>query len=252
MRVGVLVEGFGDGPPVVLANSLGTTMELWDPQFAALRRRYRVYRYDHRGHGGTARSDGPYDVADLAADVLELADRFGLDRFSFVGLSLGGAVGQWLGANAPERVDRLVLASTSVRFPGAETYADRAALVRRDGMEPIVESGLGRWFTPQADPAVVDRFRTMLRGNDPEGYAAGCEAVARWDFGDDVRRIGAPTLAIAGRDDPTTTPEHLQAIADAVPGARLAVLDGAHLCSAESPDAFNEAMLAHLDGKDSP
>jgi 3-oxoadipate enol-lactonase len=250
VKVGSLVEGPADAPAVVFANSLGTTLELWDAQAAALRDAYRIVRFDHRGHGRTPASEGPVDVADLAGDALELADELGIDRFSVVGCSLGGAVGQWLGANAPERIDRLVLASTSVRFPGAETYLDRAAMVRRDGVGPIVEAGLGRWFTPQADPAVVDRFRTMLLGIDPQGYAAGCEAVARWDFREDASRIAAPTLAVAGRDDPTTTPEHLRQIADIVPGARLALLDGAHLCAAESPEAFTDALLAHLDGKE--
>ncbi|HVV60113.1 MAG TPA: 3-oxoadipate enol-lactonase [Gaiellaceae bacterium] len=249
MKVASLVEGPADAPAVIFGNSLGTTLELWDPQAAALRATHRVVRFDHRGHGRTPGTDR-VDVADRAGDVLELADELGLDRFSFVGLSLGGAVGQWLGANAPERLDRLVLASTAVRFPNAATYLDRAAFVRREGLAPVVEAGLGRWFTPRADPAVVDRFRTMLLGIDPEGYAAGCEAVARWDFRSAASRIAAPALAVAGRDDPTTTPEVVREVADAVPGARLVVLDGAHLCSAESPDAFTEALLAHLDGKE--
>jgi 3-oxoadipate enol-lactonase len=250
VKVGSLVEGPADGPAVVFGNSLGTTLELWDAQAAALRTTHRVVRFDQRGHGRTPASAGQVDVAALAGDVLELADELGLERFSFVGCSLGGAVGQWLGANAPGRVDRLVLSSTAVRFPGAETYVERAALVRRDGLEPIVEAGLARWFTRRADPAVVDRFRTMLLGIDPEGYAAGCEAVAHWDFREEVGRIAAPLLAVAGRDDPTTTPDHLRQVADAVPGAKLAVLDGAHLCAAESPEAFTDALLAHLDGKE--
>jgi 3-oxoadipate enol-lactonase len=249
VKAGVLVEGPADAPAVVFANSLGTTLELWDAQAAALRATHRVVRFDHRGHGRTPGA-GRVDVADLAGDVLELADELGIDRFSFVGLSLGGAVGQWLGANEPERLHRLVLASTALRFPGAETYADRAAFVRREGLGPIVEAGLARWFTPQADPAVVDRFRAMLLGVDPEGYAAGCEAVARWDFRGEARRIAVPTLAVAGRDDPTTTPDVVREVADAVPGSRLVVLDGAHLCPAESPEPFTAALLAHLDAKE--
>jgi 3-oxoadipate enol-lactonase len=249
VKVGAIVEGPEDAPAVIFANSLGTTLELWDAQAAALRGSRRVVRFDQRGHGRTARSAGPAGVPELAADLLELADRLGIARFSLVGCSLGGAVAQWVGANAPERVERLVLVSTSVRFPGAETYVERADLVRRDGLEPIVDAGLARWFTPGADPAVVARFRTMLLGIDRDGYADGCEAVARWDFRDDVGRIAAPTLAVAGRDDPTTTPEHLRAIAAAAAGTLL-VLDGAHLCSAESPEAFTEALLVHLDGKE--
>jgi 3-oxoadipate enol-lactonase len=207
-------------------------------------------RFDQRGHGRTPRSQGPADVPDLAADLLELADGLGIERFSLVGCSLGGAVAQWVAATAPERIERLVLVSTSVRFPGAETYLERAALVRRDGLDPIADAGLARWFTPRADPDVLARFRAMLLGIDRDGYADGCEAVARWDFRAEVGRIAAPMLAVAGRDDPTTTPEHLQEIADAVPRGRLVVLDGAHLCAAENADAFSRALRAHLDGKE--
>lgn len=249
MKVGALVEGPEGAPAVLFANSLGTTLELWDAQAAALRGSRRVVRFDQRGHGRTARSDRPAEVADLAGDLLELADGLGLECFSLVGCSLGGAVAQWVAANAPDRVDRLVLVSTSVRFPGAETYFERAELVRRDGLEPIADAGLARWFTPGADPALVARFRAMLLGIDPNGYADGCEAVARWDFRDGVGRLAAPTLAVAGRDDPTTTPEHLRAIA-AGAGGTLLVLDGAHLCSAESAAAFTAALLVHLDGKE--
>jgi 3-oxoadipate enol-lactonase len=249
VKVGALVEGPEDAPAVVFANSLGTTLELWDAQAAALRGSHRVVRFDQRGHGRTPRSDGPVDVAVLAGDLLELADALGLGRFSLVGCSLGGAVAQWVAANAPGRVDRLVLVSTSVRFPGAETYLERAELVRRDGLEPLVAAGLARWFTPHADPALVERFRAMLLGIDRDGYADGCEAVARWDFRADVGRLAAPTLAVAGRDDPTTTPEHLRVIAAAAAGTLL-VLDGAHLCSAESADAFTEALLVHLDRRE--
>jgi 3-oxoadipate enol-lactonase len=250
VKVAAVVDGPEDAPAVIFANSLGTTLELWDAQAEALRDSHRVVRFDHRGHGRTPRSPGPVAVPDLAADLLELADGLGLARFALVGCSLGGAVAQWVAVHAPERVDRLVLVSTSVRFPGAESYGERAELVRRDGLEPIVDTGLARWFTPSADPTLVGRFRTMLLGIDPDGYADGCEAVARWDFRADVARIAAPTLAVAGRDDPTTTPEHLRTIA-AADGGTLLVLDGAHLCSAESARAFTEALRVHLDGKES-
>jgi 3-oxoadipate enol-lactonase len=244
----VQVEGPADAPAVVFANSLGTTLDLWDAQAAALCGRYRVVRFDHRGHGDTPLASAPFGVADLARDVLELADDLGLDRFSFVGLSMGGAVGQWLGANAAERLDRLVLACTSARFGTPELWHERAALVRADGMEAVADGVMGRWFTPDTDAAVVARYRTKVCAVPPDGYAACCEALAAWDFRDQLSRIAVPTLAIAGDADPSTPPAELETIVAAVPGARLATLHAAHLANVEQPDGFTRATTDHLDG----
>jgi 3-oxoadipate enol-lactonase len=221
---------------LVLSNSLGTTRELWDRQVPALEPHLRLLRYEHRGRDS---------VEALARDVLELLDAEGVERASFCGVSIGGAVGMWLGANAPERIDRLVLACTSARFGPPEAYRERAQLVRREGTAPIVEATLDRWFTPRFTER--EPFRRMLLDAPREEYAACCEAVAKWDFRDDLTRISVPTLVVAGAEDPTSPPPHGQLIAEQVLGAALVVLpEAAHLANVEQADAFNAAVLEHL------
>lgn len=250
MRPHAQVDGPAAAPAVVFANSLGSRLALWDVQVEALAGDWRVVRYDHRGHGGTPLSPEPFEVADLARDVLELADDLGLERFSFVGLSMGGAVGQWLGANAPERLDRLVVACTAARFGTPEQWHERAAIVREQGVEPLADAVMARWFRPEADPGVVARYREMLCATPAEGYAACCDALAAWDFRNDLARIAVPTLVIAGDADPSTPPSELEAIAAAVPAARLVTLHAAHLANVEQPAEFTRAMASHLEGRE--
>lgn len=248
MRVNARVDGPDSAAAVVFASSLGTTLELWDAQVEAFAGRWRVVRYDHRGHGGSPVEEEPFDVADLAGDVLSLADELGLERFSFVGLSMGGAVGQWLGANAPDRLDRLVVACTSARFGEPAQWLERAATVRAQGVASVAEAALGRWFTPELDAETVARYREMLCGVPAEGYAGCCEALARWDFRDQLGRIAVPTLAVAGARDPSTPPAELEAIVAGVPGARLATIEGAaHLANVERSAEFTRAVADHLE-----
>lgn len=223
---------------VVLSNSLGTTSGLWDRQLPALEPRFRVVRYEHRGRTS---------VEALARDLLELLDAEGVERAHLCGVSLGGAVAMWLGANVPDRVDRLVLACTTSRFPDPGRYRERAQLVRAEGTTSLVDATLDRWFTPGF--AERERFAAMLRAAPREEYAACCEAVAAWDFYGRLGEIAAPTLVVAGSEDPTVPPQEAERLAAAIPDARLIVLEGAaHLANAERPDAFNEAVLAHLGG----
>jgi 3-oxoadipate enol-lactonase len=250
MRPHAKIDGPPEAPAIVFANSLGSRLELWDAQAAALAGSWRVVRYDHRGHGGTPVVPGPFEVADLARDVLEIADGLGLERFSFVGLSMGGAVGQWLGANAPDRLDGLVLACTSARFGTPELWRERAATVRAEGMEAVADAVMARWFTPAADPELVAHYRAMLCATPAEGYAACCEALAAWDFRRDLPRIAVPTLAIAGDVDPSTPPGELDAIVAAVPDARLVTLHAAHLANVEQPAAFTRAVVTHLEARE--
>jgi 3-oxoadipate enol-lactonase / 4-carboxymuconolactone decarboxylase len=220
---------------LILSNSLGTDRHLWDAQMPALHG-IDVILYEHRGR--TA-------VEELGMDVLDLLDENGVERASFCGVSLGGAVCMWVAANAPERVERLVLACTSARFDAPEAYRERAGLVRAEGTAPIAEATLDRWFTPRF--ADRDPFRRMLLDADRERYAACCEAVAGWDFRERLGEITAPTLVVAGAEDPATPPPHLEAIADGIPGARLVVLpEAAHLANVEQADRFNTALLEEL------
>jgi 3-oxoadipate enol-lactonase len=242
-------EGRPDGPPLVLSNSLGTTLDMWEPQMTALRARFRVIRYDTRGHGGSPVPPAPYDVADLGADLLALFDRLGLERASLCGLSLGGLTALWVAANAPDRVDRLVLCSTSARFDSPERYAERAAIVLAEGMEPVANTTVRRWFTEafaEEQPGVLDEFHDMLLGTPPEGYAACCGVVERTDLTSSIGSIDAPTLLLSGADDPSTPPPHAERIAARVAGARVVVVPGSHLLNVECADEATRAILDHL------
>jgi 3-oxoadipate enol-lactonase len=195
---------------------------------------------------------GPYAIDDLGGDVLRLVDRLGIDRFSFVGLSLGGMVGMWLAAAAADRVERLALLCTSAYMGATNGYRERAGVVRRGGVAEVAEAVVARWFTPRfvADsPGVVERFRTMLVGVPREGYAGCCEAIATMDLRDRLSGITADTLVIAAEHDEATPPSHAEDIVSRVPGARLVVLtDAAHLANVEQPDAVTRLLAGHLGG----
>ena len=243
------LDGPEEAPPVVLSNSIGTTLELWDAQMEALVPAFRVLRYDQLGHGRSDVPPGPYTVERLGRELLALLDEVGIERASFCGLSLGGTVGMWLGANAPERVDRLVLAGTSAYFDPPERWVERAALVRAEGTEPIADATMGRWFTPVFGD--TGPFRDALVATPREGYAACCDALRDWDFRGELGSINAPTLVLVGSDDPATPPSDAQAIAGGIPGARLTVVpNAAHLLNVEQPKAFDQALVAHLTGEE--
>jgi 3-oxoadipate enol-lactonase len=244
------LEGPDDAPVVVFSNSLGTTGLMWDAQAAALSDRLRVLRYGARGHDGTPAPPGPYTVEELAGDVLALLDRLELERVSFCGLSIGGMTGMWLGANAPKRIERLVICCTAMRLPPAEMWTERAALVREQGMEAVVEGTMERWFTPdfpKRSAEVVGRIRETFLETDPEGYAGCCEALARFDMRGRLDTIRAQTLIIAGADDPVGTPERAAAMAEEVDGSRLVVLPEArHLAAVEKADEVTRELEQHL------
>ena len=250
-RLGYDVHGRHDAPVLVLAPSVGTQPEMWDPQLDAFAERFRVVRVAHRGHDPVDVPTGPYSVAELAGDVIALLDSLSVRRFSFCGLSLGGMVGIWLAASTG-RVDRLALCCTSAHLPPAQGWLDRAATVRASGMPAVADAVVARWFTPSfaaGHPGVVDRCRAMLLSVPPEGYAGCCEAIAAMDLRPDLPRITAPTLVLAGADDPATPLTHAEAIASRVPQARLEVLAGAaHLATVQDPVAATTLLVDHLRG----
>jgi 3-oxoadipate enol-lactonase len=210
-----------------------------------------VVRYDTAGHGRSPVPGRPYDVADLTSDVLASLSSLDVGRFAFVGLSLGGAVGQTLATTYGERLTSLVLCCTVPVFGSPEPWLERAATVRADGMRAIAEASKGRWFTDgfrASRPDQVDRFVAMLDGTDPEGYAVCCEALARFCSVDRLGTIDVPTRVIAGAQDPVCPPDQCRAMADAIPGADLVVLeDASHIASVAQPDAFLAAVLEHLE-----
>jgi 3-oxoadipate enol-lactonase len=239
------IDGPEGAPVLVLSNSIGTTHELWDPQIEAFAERFRVLRYDQLGHGRSEVPPGPYTVEGLGDELLALLDKLGIERFSYCGLSLGGAVGQWLGATVPDRIERLVLAGTSAYFGPPERWIERAAFVRGGGLAEVAAGSMERWFT--ADFGGWVHWRDALAATPPEGYASCCDALALWDFRSELIGVSVPTLVIVGAQDPATTPADAELIADAIPGAKLVVVPGAaHLLNVEQPEAFTAAVLDHL------
>jgi 3-oxoadipate enol-lactonase len=223
---------------LVLPSSLGTTTKLWDANVGYWSDTLSLLRYNL----GARRS-----VDELGEDLLQLLDDRGLERVSLCGVSLGGATAMWVAATVPECVDRLVLACTSAHFGDPEPWLERGAVVREDGLESIADGIVARWFTDRAPPEVVARFRGQLVGTPHETYAAGCEAVARWDFGDRLSSIQAPTLVIAAAEDRTTPPDHGELIVRGIPNARLVVLpDAAHLANVERAEVFSRLVTEHL------
>jgi 3-oxoadipate enol-lactonase len=213
---------------------------MWDAQADALRD-YDVVRVEHPGHGGEPMVE-LHDVGDLARHVLAAVRS---ERFSVVGLSLGGAVGMQLALEVPERLDRLVLACTSARFGSPDTWDERIELVQTKGMEAIADVVLTRWFTPAFED--VQRYRAMLVSTAPETYVRYCEILRAFDLRGRLGSIGAPTLAIAGAEDPTSPPEQLESLAAEIPNASVVVIPhAAHLANVERPGDFNRALLAHL------
>lgn len=247
------VDGPDDGPAVVLSNSIGSTLRMWDPQVKPLvDKGFRVIRYDTRGHGRSPVPDAPYAIDDLGGDVLALLDRLDLPAAHFVGLSLGGMTGLWLAQHAPERIRALVVACTSARPGNAQMWRDRAAQVRAEGMTTVADGAVGRWFTQrwiEANPVLAMGMREMTAATPAAGYAACCDLLAELDLVPELPEITAPTLVISGADDQALPPAHGKVIADGVPGARFEILESAaHLGSFEQPERFTELVIAQLKG----
>jgi 3-oxoadipate enol-lactonase len=238
------------GPVIMLSNSLGTTHEMWDAQMKQFSRDHRVVRYDRRGHGRSGVSKGPYTMEMLGHDALAIMDALDLGKVSWCGLSMGGMVGQWLGANAPERIDRLVLANTHYYYPGKDAWNERIKAVGDKGLAAIVDSVLERWFTRdfrERMPGAVARIADAFVATPVEGYLACCAAVRDMDHRDLLGRIKAPTLVIAGRHDLATPVDAAEYIRSHVSGAALTLLDAAHLSNIEQADDFTAEVLGFFD-----
>jgi len=241
-----------DGPPgampLLMIHSLGTSGAIWDEQAASLAGPFRIIRPDLRGHGISELTPGPYTVARLAQDMLALLDHLEVERVHVAGISIGGLIAQSLAAQAPGRVASLMLVATALTIPSAESWIERAALVRREGIAPVLDMALSRWVSPAfLDHPMADGLRAMLARTTPEGYAAGCEALAEADLTETTQRLTVPALVLSGERDVATPPAAGRALHEALAGSRFVVLPGAsHTPSVEYAEAVTNALRKFL------
>ncbi|QQX87129.1 3-oxoadipate enol-lactonase [Cupriavidus necator] len=251
-RLFYTVDGPDSAPAILFSNSLGTDHTMWEPQAAALAGRYRVVRYDTRGHGRSTAPGDAFTVAQLGQDVIAILDALGIGQAVFCGLSMGGLTGMWLGIHAPQRFSHIVLANTAAKIGNADGWNTRIETVLREGMAVMVAPSVERWFTPgfaATAERALDGLRDVLAGLDPRGYAANCAAVRDADFRESVASIQVPVLVIAGSQDPSTPAQEGRALADAIPGARFVELPAAHISSFEQPGRFTAALLDFVRGQ---
>jgi len=252
LNINYTFDGPDNAPVVTMSNSLASNLSMWDPQIPALASRYRVLRYDTRGHGQTDAPLGPYSLEELTEDVRALLQALGISQTHFIGLSMGGMIGQMLALKYPHMLRSLVLCDTMSRVPpdAKPMWDERIHTAETRGMEPHVETTVGRWFTApfrQQRPDVIDKVRAMIRATPPRGYAGCCHAIAGLNLTDRLQEITLPTLIIVGEEDPGTPVAASQVIHERIKGSELVILkSAAHLSNMEQPEAFNQAVTGFL------
>lgn len=245
----VEVEGPERAPALMLSNSLGTDLHLWDDQMPVWSRHFRVVRYDRRGHGKSGFISAPATMQRFGRDALAIMDGLGLDKVHWCGLSMGGMVGQWLAAHAPQRIGRIVLSNTSSYFPNKSIWHDRIKAVRERGLAAIADNIIKIWFTEEfmaRAPGTIARMTDMLVATPADGYIAACEAIRHMDHRELLPRIRAPTLVIAGRCDHSTPVEAAEFIRSRIPGAAMTLFDAAHISNVEQPTVYTSEVLGFL------
>lgn len=249
LSVHYAMTGHESAPVVILSNSLGANFSMWVAQLTTLEKQFRVLRYDTRGEGLTSVTPGPYTIDLLGSDVLRLLDFLKIERAHFCGLSMGGMIGMWLGLNAGNRLDKLVLCNTAAKIGTAEAWNTRIESVSRGGMSDVAAAVCERWFTPafrERSPEVVARTQRTIESMPPDGYVACCAAVRDYDARERVAQIHTPTLVIAGKHDPATPPADGRLLAERITGARYVELDASHLSNIEASEEFTAALINFL------
>ncbi len=252
-QIHYLLEGQFSKPALILSNSLGADFSMWDPQIPEFLKSFRVLRSDTRGHGQSSVTPGPYSIEQLAKDVLALADAQQFKRFHFCGLSMGGQIGMWLAANAPQRLNKVVLCSTGAKIGTPEMWNARIATVRKEGMKNVAAAAIERWFTPAfrvKNPSTIAKIQKILETTNLEGYAACCAGLRDFDFREQLSKIRTPALLVSGTHDPATTPADGQFLADHIAGARYVELNGAHLSNIEDARRFTQEVSAFLNSQE--
>jgi len=243
------LAGPSDAPALMLSNSLGTNLSLWDSQLPVFAQNFRVLRYDSRGHGKTSATPGEYSIELLSRDVLQLLDALNLPRVNFCGLSIGGMTGMWLAVNAPQRLQNLVLSNTAPQIGNLDTWNERIRAVREGGTKAVAQQVVERWFTPEFranHPDQIAKTRRMIESTSTDGYVGSCAAVRDFDFWENVSSIRAQTLVIAGTHDQSAPPSDAQKLAKQIPGGRYTELPAAHISNLEAADRFTDEVSSFL------
>jgi 3-oxoadipate enol-lactonase len=251
-KLNAQIEGPERAPVLMLCNSLGTDLHMWDDQVKAITQHFRLLRYDRRGHGKSEAPKGPYNMEMLGRDALAVMDGMGVQKVNWCGLSMGGMVGMWLGANAPQRMDRIVLSNTAAHMADKQIWNERFKTLRAGGTAAIADGTMERWFTKgfrERAPQAVARLKQMVLDTPVEGYIGCGEAVRDMDHREIIRKITAPTMIIAGRHDPATTVEAAEFLRDRIPGSKLVVLEAAHISNVEQAQAYTDALLGFFGVK---
>jgi 3-oxoadipate enol-lactonase len=249
LRMHYELDGPANAPALVLSNSLGTNLSLWDSQLPVFTKNFRLLRYDSRGHGQTSVTQGEYSVEMLGRDVIQLLDALNLERVNFCGLSIGGMTGMWLAVNAPQRLENLVLSNTAPKLGNPDTWNERIRAVREGGTKAVAQQVIERWFTSNFrtnHPNEVAKTRNMIESTSTDGYAGSCAAVRDFDFSEQVRAIRAQTLVITGTHDSAAPPSEALKLAQHIPGARYIELAAAHISNVEAASRFTDEVSAFL------
>ncbi len=248
-KINVEVEGPAGAPALMLSNSLGTNLHMWDAQVPEFSKHFRVIRYDRRGHGQSDVPEGPYSMERFGRDVVAVLDALDIEKTNWCGLSMGGMVGQWLGANAPDRMEKLVLSNTHSHYPDKAPWNDRIKFVEEKGLDQLVDANMQRWFTEgfrQRSPETIAHMKKMFVATNPKGYIGCCQAIMAMDMRPSNPSISAPTMVIVGAQDAATPPAAGEAIRKQIKGAKLATIDAAHISNMEQPQAYTKAVLDFL------
>lgn len=245
----VSVDGRGDGPALILSNSLGCSLQMWEPQMAAFAREFRVVRYDRRGHGQSNVPPGPYSFQRFGEDVLAILDALNIERAHFCGLSMGGMVAQWLGAHAGDRIDKIILANTTCYYPDPGNWHKRIEAIRNGGIAAVADTVVSGWLTSEfreREPAIAQRMKAMLLASPVAGYLACCEVLSTLDQRALLPQIKSSVLVIAGLHDQGANLAAHEYLRSNIPKADLTVLDAAHISNVEQPHAFAHAVIGFL------
>ena len=250
LRMRYEFSGLESGPGLGFSHPLGTDLTMWDGQAADFGKKFRVLRYDKRGHGGSSSPAGPYTIEQMGRDAVGLLDFLKLDKVNYCGLSIGGQTGMWLGLNAPERLNRLILSNTAAKIGNDDGWNARIDAVTEGGVKSVSKVVIDRWFTPEFQAKVtseIEKIRNVFERSDAAGYVASCQAVKAFDFREKVGGVRVPTLVIAGTHDPATTPIDTKFVADRIAGSRFVELNASHLSNVEQREKYSAAVAEFLE-----